>query len=90
MSHNHIAQNLINSTASIHYGALHRQQAWALPRRSAVDLVAARMHDIDEAFASGEVATLQICQNWVGSHLSTNGNWLLTLEFTMGMLALQS
>ncbi|EFY95407.2 Endonuclease/exonuclease/phosphatase [Metarhizium robertsii ARSEF 23] len=44
--------------ASIHYGVLHSQQAGALPKRSAVDLVAALIHDIEEAFARGEVATL--------------------------------
>ncbi|KAK4065805.1 hypothetical protein Purlil1_14028 [Purpureocillium lilacinum] len=44
--------------ASIHYGALHPQQAGALPKRSAVDLVAALVHDIEEAFARGLVATL--------------------------------
>lgn len=44
--------------ASIHYGVLHPQQAGALPKRSAVDLVAALLHDIEEAFARGQVATL--------------------------------
>ncbi|EFZ04216.2 Reverse transcriptase [Metarhizium robertsii ARSEF 23] len=54
--------------ASIHYAVLHPQQAGALPKRSAVDpvapkrsavdLVAALIHDIEEAFARGEVATL--------------------------------
>ncbi|PWI64383.1 hypothetical protein PCL_10521 [Purpureocillium lilacinum] len=44
--------------ASIHYGVLHPQQAGALPKRSAVDLVAALVHDIEEAFARGLVATL--------------------------------
>ena len=44
--------------ASIHYGVLHPQQAGALPKRSAVDLVAALVHDIEEAFAHGLVATL--------------------------------
>ncbi|KAJ6438033.1 ABC transporter [Purpureocillium lavendulum] len=44
--------------ASIHYGVLHPQQAGALPKRSAVDLVAALVHDIEEAFARGQVATL--------------------------------
>ncbi|XP_044718774.1 reverse transcriptase (RNA-dependent DNA polymerase) domain-containing protein [Hirsutella rhossiliensis] len=33
-------------------------QAGALPKRSAVDLVAALIHDIEEAFARGQVATL--------------------------------
>jgi ribonuclease HI len=44
--------------ASIHYGVLHPQQAGALPKRSAVDLVAALIHDIEEAFARKQVATL--------------------------------
>ncbi|KAM4054890.1 endonuclease-reverse transcriptase domain-containing protein [Hirsutella rhossiliensis] len=44
--------------ASVHYGVLHSQQAGALPKRSAVDLVAALLHDIEEAFARGQVATL--------------------------------
>ncbi|KID83792.1 reverse transcriptase [Metarhizium guizhouense ARSEF 977] len=44
--------------ASIHYAVLHPQQAGALPKRSAVDLVAALVHGIEEAFARGEVATL--------------------------------
>ncbi|KFG83505.1 hypothetical protein MANI_024888 [Metarhizium anisopliae] len=44
--------------ASIHYAVLHPQQAGALPKRSAVDLVAALIHDIEEASARGEVATL--------------------------------
>ncbi|KJZ68753.1 hypothetical protein HIM_11851 [Hirsutella minnesotensis 3608] len=44
--------------ASIHYAVLHPQQAGALPKRSAVDLVAALIHDIEEAFARGRVATL--------------------------------
>ncbi|KJZ68476.1 hypothetical protein HIM_01090 [Hirsutella minnesotensis 3608] len=44
--------------ASIHYAVLHPQQAGALPKRSAVDLVAALIHDIEEAFARGQVATL--------------------------------
>ncbi|KAJ3499512.1 hypothetical protein NLG97_g286 [Lecanicillium saksenae] len=44
--------------AAIHYGVLHTQQAGALPKRSAVDLVAALVHDIEETFAQGLVATL--------------------------------
>ena len=44
--------------ASIHYGVLHPQQNGALSKRSAVDLVAALMHDIEEAFARRLVATL--------------------------------
>ncbi|XP_044720088.1 reverse transcriptase (RNA-dependent DNA polymerase) domain-containing protein [Hirsutella rhossiliensis] len=43
---------------SIHFGVLHPQQAGALPKRSAVDLVAALVHDIEEAFARKQVATL--------------------------------
>ncbi|KID83882.1 Endonuclease/exonuclease/phosphatase [Metarhizium guizhouense ARSEF 977] len=43
--------------ASIHYAVLHPQQAGAA-KRSAIDLVAALVHDIEEAFARGEVATL--------------------------------
>lgn len=37
--------------ASVHYEVLHPQQAGALPKRSAVDLVAALVCDIEEAFA---------------------------------------
>ncbi|KAG6979060.1 Retrovirus-related Pol polyprotein from type-1 retrotransposable element R1 [Fusarium oxysporum f. sp. conglutinans] len=44
--------------ACIHYGVLHPQQAGALPKRSATDLVAALVHDIEEAFACKKVATL--------------------------------
>ncbi|KJZ69582.1 hypothetical protein HIM_11019 [Hirsutella minnesotensis 3608] len=44
--------------ASIHFGVLHPQQIGALPKRSAVDLVAALVHDIEEAFARKQVATL--------------------------------
>ncbi|KJZ71584.1 hypothetical protein HIM_09053 [Hirsutella minnesotensis 3608] len=47
-----------NLVASIHYAVLHPQQAGALPKRSAVELVAALIHDIEEAFARGQVATL--------------------------------
>ncbi|KAM4055517.1 reverse transcriptase (RNA-dependent DNA polymerase) [Hirsutella rhossiliensis] len=46
------------SEGSIHFGVLHPQQAGALPKRSAVDLVAALVHDIEEAFARKQVATL--------------------------------
>ncbi|KJK84914.1 hypothetical protein H633G_11266 [Metarhizium anisopliae BRIP 53284] len=42
----------------IHYEVLHPQQAGALPKRSAVDLVAALVHDIEEAFAHKQVVTL--------------------------------
>ncbi|KAI9146760.1 putative RNA-directed DNA polymerase from transposon BS [Paramyrothecium foliicola] len=44
--------------ASVHYGVLHSQQCGALPKRSAVDLVAALIHDIEEAFAKKQVVTL--------------------------------
>ena len=44
--------------ASVHFGVLHPQQIGALPKRSAVDLVAALVHDIEEAFARKQVATL--------------------------------
>ncbi|KJZ68803.1 hypothetical protein HIM_11807 [Hirsutella minnesotensis 3608] len=44
--------------ASVHFGVLHPQQAGALPMRSAVDLVAALVYDIDEAFDRKQVATL--------------------------------
>ncbi|KAJ3455314.1 hypothetical protein MRS44_013914 [Fusarium solani] len=44
--------------AAIHYQVLHPQQAGALPKRSATDLVTALIHDIEEAFARNKVATL--------------------------------
>jgi ribonuclease HI len=44
--------------AAIHYSVLHPQQAGALPKRSATDLVTALIHDIEEAFARKKVATL--------------------------------
>ncbi|KAM5344599.1 hypothetical protein ACJ41O_013134 [Fusarium nematophilum] len=44
--------------AAIHYGVLHPQQAGALPKRSATDLIAALIHDIEEAFTRGQVATV--------------------------------
>ncbi|KJZ68765.1 hypothetical protein HIM_11849 [Hirsutella minnesotensis 3608] len=44
--------------ASVHFGVLHPQQAGALPKWSAVDLVAALVHDIEEAFTRKQVATL--------------------------------
>ncbi|KAJ6437079.1 reverse transcriptase [Purpureocillium lavendulum] len=44
--------------ASIRYGILHPQQVGALPKRSAVDLVAALVHDIETALANSQVATL--------------------------------
>ncbi|EXU95101.1 reverse transcriptase domain protein [Metarhizium robertsii] len=37
--------------AAVHYAVLHRQQAGALPKRSAVDLVATLVHDIEVAFS---------------------------------------
>lgn len=44
--------------AGVHYSVLYPQQAGALPKGSAVDLVAALIHDIEEAFARKKVATL--------------------------------
>ncbi|KAL3955841.1 hypothetical protein ACCO45_009860 [Purpureocillium lilacinum] len=44
--------------ASIHYGVLQPQQIGGLPKRSAVDLVAALIHDIEVALSRGMVATL--------------------------------
>ena len=44
--------------AAVHFRVLHYQQAGALPKRSAVDLVAALVHDIEIAFSSKKVATL--------------------------------
>ncbi|KID81346.1 reverse transcriptase [Metarhizium guizhouense ARSEF 977] len=44
--------------AAVHYAVLHRQQAGALPKRSAVDLVATLVHDIEVAFSQRKVATL--------------------------------
>ncbi|EXU95102.1 reverse transcriptase domain protein [Metarhizium robertsii] len=44
--------------AAIHHGVLHLQQAGALPKRSAVDLVTALIYDIEKAFAWKLVATL--------------------------------
>ncbi|CVL09069.1 related to reverse transcriptase [Fusarium mangiferae] len=44
--------------AAIYYNVLHPQQAGALPKRSATDLVTALIHDIEEAFARNKVATL--------------------------------
>ncbi|KAL9561279.1 hypothetical protein ACKAV7_014634 [Fusarium commune] len=43
--------------ASVYYSILHPQQAGALPKRSATDLVAALIHDIEEAFTR-KVVTL--------------------------------
>ncbi|RKK06588.1 hypothetical protein BFJ65_g18486, partial [Fusarium oxysporum f. sp. cepae] len=44
--------------AAVHYSVLHPQQAGALPKRSATDLVTALVHDIEEAFARKKVATI--------------------------------
>ncbi|RKK50820.1 hypothetical protein BFJ69_g18007, partial [Fusarium oxysporum] len=44
--------------AAVYYSVLHPQQAGALPKRSATDLVTALIHDIEEAFACKKVATL--------------------------------
>ncbi|KAF5255354.1 hypothetical protein FOXYS1_14244 [Fusarium oxysporum] len=44
--------------AAVHYSVLDPQQAGALPKRSATDLVTALIHDIEEAFARKKVATL--------------------------------
>ncbi|RKK55869.1 hypothetical protein BFJ69_g17692, partial [Fusarium oxysporum] len=44
--------------AAVHYSVLHSQQAGALPKRSATDLVTVLIHDIEEAFARKKVATL--------------------------------
>ncbi|CVL09334.1 uncharacterized protein FMAN_15498 [Fusarium mangiferae] len=44
--------------AAVHCSLLHSQQAGALPKRSATDLVAALIRDIEEAFARNRVATL--------------------------------
>ncbi|KAL9561821.1 hypothetical protein ACKAV7_014083 [Fusarium commune] len=44
--------------AAVYYSVLHTQQAGALSKRSATDLVTALIHDIEEAFARKKVATL--------------------------------
>jgi ribonuclease HI len=44
--------------AAVHFSVLHPQQAGALPKRSATDLVTALIHDIEEAFARNKVVTL--------------------------------
>ncbi|KJZ67920.1 hypothetical protein HIM_12691 [Hirsutella minnesotensis 3608] len=44
--------------ASVHFGVLHPQQIGALPKRSAVNLVACLVHDIEEAFARKQIAKL--------------------------------
>ncbi|RKL06834.1 hypothetical protein BFJ70_g16980 [Fusarium oxysporum] len=43
---------------AVYFGVLHPQQAGALPKRSATDLVTALIHDIEEAFARNKVVTL--------------------------------
>ncbi|KAM3450576.1 hypothetical protein NHJ6243_009779 [Beauveria neobassiana] len=44
--------------AAIKYGILHPNQAGALPKRSAVDIVTSLIYDIEKALAAGKVATL--------------------------------
>ncbi|KAF5264887.1 hypothetical protein FOXYS1_4318 [Fusarium oxysporum] len=44
--------------AAMYYSVLHSQQARALPKRSATDLVTILIYDIEEAFARKKVATL--------------------------------
>ncbi|KAF5964834.1 reverse transcriptase domain-containing protein [Fusarium coicis] len=44
--------------AAVHYSVIHSQQAGALSKRSATDLVTVLIHDIEEAFARKKVATL--------------------------------
>ncbi|OAA55357.1 Ribonuclease H-like protein [Akanthomyces lecanii RCEF 1005] len=44
--------------AAIKHGILHPNQAGALPKRSAVDIVASLIYDIEKALAAGKVATL--------------------------------
>ncbi|OAA57831.1 Endonuclease/exonuclease/phosphatase [Akanthomyces lecanii RCEF 1005] len=44
--------------AAIKYGILHPNQAGALPKRSAVDIVVSLIYDIEKALAAGQVATL--------------------------------
>ncbi|OAA34233.1 reverse transcriptase [Beauveria brongniartii RCEF 3172] len=44
--------------AAIKYGILHPNQAGALPKRSAVDIVVSLIYDIEKALAAGKVATL--------------------------------
>ena len=51
-----IARRMAN--AAIKYGILHSNQAGALPKRSAVDIVVSLIYDIEKALAAGQVATL--------------------------------
>ena len=44
--------------AAIRYSILHPNQAGALPKRSAVDIVVSLIYDIEKALAAGQVATL--------------------------------
>ncbi|TQW06752.1 reverse transcriptase, RNaseH [Cordyceps javanica] len=44
--------------AALRNGILHPSQAGALPKRSAVDIVASLIYDIEKALAAGKVATL--------------------------------
>ncbi|KGQ02481.1 Retrovirus-related Pol polyprotein from type-1 retrotransposable element R1 [Beauveria bassiana D1-5] len=44
--------------AALKHGILHPSQAGALPKRSAVDIVASLIYDVEKALAAGKVATL--------------------------------
>ena len=44
--------------AAIRHGITHPNQAGALPKRSATDIVTSLIYDIEKALASGKVATL--------------------------------
>lgn len=44
--------------AALKHGILHPNQAGALPKRSAVDIVVSLIYDIEKALAAGQVATL--------------------------------
>ncbi|RAL60819.1 hypothetical protein DID88_010144 [Monilinia fructigena] len=46
------------SWAAIHYGIISPQHGGALPKRSAVDLVASFVYDVESAFAQGKEVTL--------------------------------
>ncbi|RAL59764.1 hypothetical protein DID88_000393 [Monilinia fructigena] len=46
------------SWAAIHYGVISPQHGGALPKRSAVDLVASFVYDVESAFAQGKEVTL--------------------------------
>lgn len=52
--------------ATIKYGILHPNQAGALPKRSAVDIVVSPIYDIEKALAAGQVATL-VTEDGVGA-----------------------